>query len=48
MKLPFAMKSWSQKDIHSALTFLPLAQVQVVVGDSRYFCLASVSFLFLL
>lgn len=23
---------WSQKDIHSALTFLPLAQVQVVVG----------------
>ena len=32
MKLPFAMKSWSQEDIHSALTVLPLAQVQVVVG----------------
>lgn len=26
MKLPFAMKSWSQEDTHLALRFLPLAQ----------------------
>lgn len=26
MKLPFAMKSWSQEDIHLAVRFLLLAQ----------------------